>query len=271
MLAVLAVLTGCGTDGQRSTTYTLLGSDTTAVDTPDVPTPTDGPDVTDSPTTITSEPVISEPDTTTTTVITTAPTDARPLALDLLAWVTVQNEHRGGYVRDLFGYPTSFGGGCDTREMVLRRDSLTPAQVDPYGCKVVAGDWLSLYDGLHHDQPSELEIDHVIALKEAWDSGAWQWPSAALHAFANDLDDVRTLRAVSTATNRAKGDKDPSNWLPPDANDVCRYVADWVAIKVRWQMSMDQSEFGRVRNLLKGPCAGTRVDPIAPPPVGITP
>lgn len=268
------MLTACGTGSPQGAPDTLPAADTLQPD----PSPTDpspaetspaetalSTSVADAPT---SAPFASGPVTTT---VPAAPPDTRPLALDLLAWVSVQNEHRGGYERDLFGYPTGFGGGCDTREMVLRRDSLTPAQVDPYGCKVLAGDWLSLYDGLHYDQPSELEIDHVVALKEAWDSGAWQWPAAALHAFANDLADVRTLRAVSTATNRAKGDKDPSNWLPPDSNDVCRYVADWVAIKVRWQLSMDQSEYGRVRNVLKGPCAGARVEPIAPPPVRLTP
>lgn len=207
------------------------------------------------------------PSTTTaaTTSTTTAPTTpAEPgtvLALDLLALIVVENEYTEGYDRDLFGYPKSMGGGCNTRTEVLRRDSLTPAQVDPYGCTVVAGDWWSIYDGTLHTQPSELDIDHVVALKEAWDSGAWRWDRAVLIAFANDLSDPRTLRAVTSAVNRAKSDKDPSNWLPPDPNDVCRYVGEWVAIKIRWGLSMDQSEFGRVRNLLTGQCDGQRVAP----------
>lgn len=206
---------------------------------------------------VTSSPVTSAPEPPTTPV---APSDW-PLALDLLSRVVVANEHRGGYVRDAFGYPAALGNSCDTRAAVLRRDSLTPAQVDPYGCTVVAGDWLSPYDGLRFDLPSELEIDHVVALKEAWDSGAWQWTSAALVAFGNDLTDGRALRAVSTDTNRDKGDKDPSNWLPPDASDLCPFIGDWVAIKVRWQLTMDQSEFGRIRNLLRDQCAGWRVQP----------
>jgi hypothetical protein len=51
----------------------------------------------------------------------------------------------------------------------------SPAQVDPFGCAVVAGDWFSPYDGLTWFDPAELQIDHVVLLKEAWDSGAWNW------------------------------------------------------------------------------------------------
>ena len=197
----------------------------------------------------------------------TTSADPRPLAIDLLALVRVEREHRGGYDRELFGYPTSFGGGCDTRDEVLMRDSLSPVQMDPIGCTVVAGDWYSPYDDLMFETPQDIEIDHVVALKEAWDSGAWQWGPAALEAFANDVTDPRTLRAVSGDSNRDKSDKDPSNWLPLNAGDVCRFVGDWTAIKVRWGLSMDESEYGRVRNLLRGVCEGWRIEPIAPTPV----
>ncbi len=198
---------------------------------------------------------------------TAAPATGEPLAADVLAFVTVENEHRGGYVRDLFGYPADLDAdGCDTRAEVLQAESTAPAQVDPFGCTVVAGDWLSLYDGLTVTSPGELEIDHVVSLKEAWDSGAWRWSAAALVAYANDLSDRRGLRAVTVATNRAKSDKDPSNWLPPDPAAVCRFTGDWVAIKARWALSMDQSEYGRIRNLLAGPCVGWRIAPVEPPP-----
>ena len=253
-IAALAtvLITGCGAEGPRQAgpAPTTVGGTSPTSSVPN----SSGPD-----TSSTSEPTTRSEAATT---IPTTSSSGGPLALELLGLITVENEHADGYDRTLFAYPTTFGGGCDTREMVLKRDSLTPAQVDTFGCKVVAGDWLSLYDGLHFDQPSDVEIDHVVALKEAWDSGAWQWSASALKAYANDLVDVRTLRAVSMTTNRSKSDKDPSNWLPPDANDVCRYVSEWVAIKARWNLSMDESEFGRIRNLLLGQCADWRVDPI---------
>jgi hypothetical protein len=175
--------------------------------------------------------------------------------------VRVENEHRGGYVRDLFGYPADFGHGCDTRAKVLERDSTTRAVVKASGCTVLSGTWRSPYDGATVTTASALQIDHVVALKEAWDSGAWAWSPAKRHAFANDVADPRTLRAASIAVNQDKGDKDPSNWLPPDAADVCSFLADWVEIKVRWGLSMDTSEFGRIRNELRGPCTGARVPP----------
>jgi hypothetical protein len=194
------------------------------------------------------------------------PADGSVLALDLLGTVRVENEHRGGYVRDLFGYPADFGHGCDTRAKVLERDSTTTPAVKNPGCTVLRGTWRSPYDGVTATLASALQIDHVVALKEAWDSGAWAWSAAKRHAFANDVLDPRTLRAASIATNQDKGDKDPSNWLPPDSADLCSYVADWVEIKARWGLSMDSSEFGRVRNLLRGPCAGARVAAFTPVP-----
>lgn len=175
------------------------------------------------------------------------------LALDALALVPVAKEHGQGYRRDVFGYPADADGdGCDTRSEVLQRDSLTPAQVDPSGCLVIAGDWLSPYDGVTQSDPAELEIDHVVALKEAWDSGAWEWAPNRLTAYGNDLADARTLRAVTSSVNLSKGDKDPSNWLP--TVNVCGFLSDWIAIKVRWGLSMDQSEAGRIRNVITDQC-----------------
>ena len=143
-------------------------------------------------------------------------------ALDVLALIPVTNEHQDGYDRDRFGYPADRDGdGCDTRDEVLQRDSLTPAQVDPSGCQVIAGDWYSTYDGVTQTDPAEVQIDHVVALKEAHDSGAWAWGPDRLIAYGNDLDDPRSLRAVTGAVNNDKGDKDPSNWLPPDPAAVC--------------------------------------------------
>lgn len=198
------------------------------------------------------------------------PSDGAPLALDVLGFIAVRNEHRGGYVRDLFGYPTDVDhDGCNTRAEVLMRDSLVPVTHRAGRCTVATGRWVSRYDGVTGTSASEFAIDHVVALKEAWDSGAWAWSATTRFAYGNDLSDPRTLREVTVASNDAKGDKDPSNWLPSDPAGVCPYLADWVSIKVRWQLTMDPSEFGRIRNLLRGPCAGTRIAPWSPPPVPV--
>lgn len=216
--------------------------------------------------TTTSAPVIDM--TTTVAAVTAVPptpatVDPRPLAIEVLAMIPVMRENGDGYDRELFEHWITIGG-CSTRESVLIRDSLSPAQVDPFGCRVVAGDWRSPYDGAVWETPSDVDIDHVVALKEAWDSGAWAWTPQRRRAFANDLSDVRTLRAVTDEVNQSKGDKDPSNWMPPLQGSWCPYLTDWVAIKARWGLSMDESEAGRIRNLLERQCAGTRIDPWSP-------
>jgi hypothetical protein len=191
-------------------------------------------------------------------------------ALELLGEVVVENEHSGGYQRSLFPHWADLDGdGCNTRAEVLMDESSSNAQVDPYGCHVVEGDWLSLYDGREITDPADLQIDHVVALKEAWDSGAWEWSATARKLYANDLTDDRTLRAVSSSTNQSKSDKDPSNWLPPSPDALCTYLGDWVSIKVRWNLSMDQSEYGRIRNLLTDDCADLVLRVPDLPPVSV--
>jgi hypothetical protein len=151
------------------------------------------------------------------------------------------------------------GDSCDTREEVLIAESTSRAQVDAYGCKVIEGDWLSPYDNVAHTNPSALDIDHMIPLKEAWDSGAWAWSAMKRQLFANDLTDARSLIAVTAGQNRSKSDRDPSNWLPPQTQYRCTYLAEWVAIKSHWKLSMDQSEFGRIKNILTASCGSTTV------------
>jgi hypothetical protein len=270
-MVMVMVMAGC------SVAFTpTAGSDATVVETVAVPITTVLPETTAAvvttvsvaPTTVsptTVPPTTVPPSTVPTAPATTtapAPVDG-VLAADLLGYITVQNEHDGGYDRDLFGYPADpDGDSCDTRAEVLMSESQSLPQVSQPGCTVVEGDWYSLYDGTMYTTAGELEIDHVVALKEAWDSGAWNWDRATLVAYGNDLSDGRTLRAVSVATNRSKGDKDPSNWIPD--NGVCEFLVDWVAVKVRWGMTMDQSEFGRIKNLLNGQCVGSRTPSIVP-------
>jgi len=177
-------------------------------------------------------------------------------AKSVLASIKVENEYKSGYRRSLFVHWSDLdGNGCDTREEVLKRDSISKPQVDPYRCYVVAGDWYSKYDGKTLSDRSDVDIDHVVALKEAWDSGAWAWSMSQRQAFANDLTDRRTLIAVGDRVNVSKSDKDPSNWMPPLKSYWCTYLGDWISVKARWGLSMDQSEFGRIKNLLASDCS----------------
>jgi len=192
-------------------------------------------------------------------------------ARSVLATIKVENEYKTGYRRSLFIHWADLDGdGCDTREEVLKRDSISKPQVDPYRCYVVAGDWFSKYDGKTLSDRSDVDIDHVVALKEAWDSGAWSWSESQRKAYANDLTDSRSLIAVSDRVNMSKGDKDPSNWMPPLKSYWCTYLGDWISVKARWGLSMDQSEFGRIKNLLSSDCSSLTISGWSAAPVAVS-
>jgi hypothetical protein len=157
---------------------------------------------------------------------------------------------RTDYDRDLFPHWVDTDGDrCNTREEVLIAQSRTPAQVDPYGCKVLTGDWYSPYDNITTTDPTDLDIDHVVALAEAWDSGAAQWTTGRRRAFANDLDEPAALIAVTSTANRSKSDSDPTQWRPrPD--DWCRYATAWTTVKVKWDLSADHAEVDTLQEML---------------------
>ena len=170
-----------------------------------------------------------------------AATRVNGTALSLLAGLRILPEHPGGYARELFVlWGDADGDGCNTRDEVLIAESRIRARVLP-GC-VVEGSWRSAYDGVITRDPSTLDVDHVVPLREAWDSGAWTWTPARRQSYANDLGDWRSLRAVSASSNRSKGDRDPAEWLPPLASARCTYATDWVVIKVRWRLGVDARE-----------------------------
>ena len=191
-------------------------------------------------------------------------------AKSVLSSIRVENEYKTGYKRNLFIHWADLdGNGCDTREEVLKRDSISKPQVDPYRCYVVAGDWASPYDGKNLSDRGDVDIDHVVALKEAWDSGAWAWSESQRKAYANDMTDPRTLIAVTDRVNMSKSDKDPSNWMPPLRSYWCTYLGDWISVKARWGLSMDQSEFGRISNLLRSDCGSLTIASWNTAPAGV--
>lgn len=191
-----------------------------------------------------------------------AATNASTTALSVLAGIRIARETPAGYVRAKFRHwVDADGDGCNTREEVLVAESSSTAQVSWPGCKVIEGDWVSAYDGVAVTDPSNLDIDHFVPLKEAWDSGAGSWSSSKREQYANDLSDVRALVAVTASSNRSKGEKDPPQWMPTNQAVFCSYLSDWVAVKARWRMSMDESEYRFIEKRLKGQCAGQTIAP----------
>jgi hypothetical protein len=158
------------------------------------------------------------------------------------AGLPVATEVRTGYDRALFTHwIDADGDGCNTRYEVLIAEAVTAPTVGA-GCSLSGGRWYSYYDNAYWTAPADLDIDHFVPLAEAWDSGARSWTSAQRRSFANDLGDDRSLVAVTDNVNQAKGDRDPTNWLPPVTGVRCRYITEWVAVKLRWRLTVDTAE-----------------------------
>lgn len=171
--------------------------------------------------------------------------------LQQLDGIRVEEERRGGYVREEWPHWLGTDVKClNTRERVLIRDSAEPAKLSPDGCSVLSGVWHDPYTGETFTSPREVDIDHRVPLEEAYRSGGYDWPREKRAAYANDLTDPLTLITVSIAANRAKGSKGPEDWLPPREDYLCAYVADWIAVKSRWQLTMDERERVTVGNII---------------------
>lgn len=179
-------------------------------------------------------------------------------ALALLSLVTVAPERNAGYSRDLFDHWKDLDGdGCDTRREVLIRDSRTAtAPVGGRSCRVETGLWYSQYDGVWLTDPSGIDIDHLVPLAEAWASGAYLWDPARREVFAND---EQALVAVTSGSNRSKGARDPAEWMPTSEPGYCPYAAAWVAVKARYDLTMDRREYDFLADALDGACATTTV------------
>jgi hypothetical protein len=161
--------------------------------------------------------------------------------------LSMADDHDFGYSRSLFRHWIDTDkDGCNTRFEVLIAEAITKPRVGAK-CFLSGGKWKSPYDGKVFTNPTGLDIDHMVPLAEAWRSGAWAWSAAQRMAFANDLDAAETLVAVTASLNRAKGDKDVANWLPPKSQ--CKYLAHWISVKSRFDLTVDpiETEFLRTK------------------------
>ncbi|EDQ99674.1 uncharacterized protein LACBIDRAFT_256021 [Laccaria bicolor S238N-H82] len=151
------------------------------------------------------------------------------------------------YARSAFKTWDIISGNCDTRETVLIRDGTNV--VTNNACTATSGNWVSPYDGVPTTLASDLDIDHVVPLKEAWISGARDWTDAQREAFTNDLTRPQ-LVAVTDNLNQSKGDRDVAKWVPPLASFVCTYVRAWVQVKYYYSLTIDSAEKTALTNYL---------------------
>jgi hypothetical protein len=175
--------------------------------------------------------------------IPTAATARTQLAtLTVAAWT-----HTTTYDRDLFPHWATVSGACNTRETVLKRDG--SAVVVNSACTATAGSWFSPYDGATWSAASDVDIDHMVPLKNAWISGAWAWTTAKRQSFANDLTNPQLI-AVTDNVNQSKSDKSPDAWKPPVTSYHCTYARMWVKVKYAWSLTVTSAEKAAVTTML---------------------
>jgi Protein of unknown function (DUF1524)/Protein of unknown function (DUF3761) len=244
--AAVLLLSGCGpaADG-AATSLGNSGSSLSSADAAQTPAPTTTP-------TTTLSPVVAPVAPITPPKFTTAKPATAGTALAAVARLTVKGRApKTGYTRGQFGQAwfDTDRNGCDTRNDILRRDLKSKQMKN--ACKVLAGTLApDPYTGASirfvYGGTSEVDIDHLVALSDAWQKGAANWPAGKRLALAND---PLNLLAVDASTNRSKGDGDTATWLPPNKTYRCTYVARQVAVKGKyalWVTSAEREAMGRV-------------------------
>jgi hypothetical protein len=166
-----------------------------------------------------------------------------------LASLSVATESRTGYNRDLFPTWITISGTCNTREYILKRDG--SGVTTDSACVATGGSWYSVYDGATWTAASDVDIDHLVPLAEAWDSGASAWTTAQRQAFANDVTRPQLL-AVTDNVNQSKGDQDPATWMPSRTAYACTYVRAWVQVKYYYNLKVDSAEKSKLTSVLNG-------------------
>jgi hypothetical protein len=159
-----------------------------------------------------------------------------------------------GYERDNFGsaWADTDSNRCDTRDDILKRD-LKDVKFQDGDCEVASGvlnpDPYSGQDVTFTRGRSQVDVDHIVALSDAWQKGAQQWDASKRIALAND---PLNLRAVDAGTNRSKGDSDTATWLPPNKSYRCTYVAAQVAVKKKYGLWVTEAEKAAMKRVLSG-------------------
>ena len=211
---------------------------------PPTPTATGEAPTTPVPATATSTPVPTRAAPTPTLVITVAPIP----------------EDIPDYDRDDWKHWVDEDGDCqDARQEVLITESLVSVSFKTdRECRVETGRWYGAFTGVYTDDPGDLDIDHLVPLKNAHLSGGWRWDADMREEYANYLQEENHLIAVTKGANRSKGAKGPEEWGPPDLDYWCQYATDWTEVKARWGLTMTMRESEIVMDIL-----GTCEDPPA--------
>lgn len=160
----------------------------------------------------------------------------------------------------------AFGGGgdwldldddcIDTRHEVLIEERDGPVLMTDDGCAVVEGEWYDPFTDQTFTSPRDLQVDHVVALADAWYSGAWRWSAERREAFAND---PANLNAIDGEENQRKSAWGPADYAPANEDHRCAYLEQYARVKVKWGLAVTQRDFAALEEGLTACAAdGTR-------------
>ena len=134
---------------------------------------------------------------------------------------------------------------------------------------MATGRWFGPFTGQTFTQASDVDVDHMVPLKNAHDSGGWAWSAAKKRDYANDLANLQHLIAVDDATNQSKGARGPEAWRPPLQSYWCTYALDWIEIKNTWALTVTSAEWAALASML-ATCPGVGVT-LTPSGASVTP
>ena len=143
-------------------------------------------------------------------------------------------------------------GDCqNTRHEVLIDESISPVKFKSIDkCQVASGKWYDPFTGETLTDATKLDVDHMVPLKNAHDSGGWKWDHQKKSEYANYIKYPDHLIAVTASANRQKGAKSPDQWVPTNKDHWCNYAINWVEIKAKWNLTLTKSEFESLEKMI---------------------
>jgi hypothetical protein len=177
----------------------------------------------------------------------TEPPDEEPPMVERLAALLAEPDPaRTTYDRDAFLERSDLDHDCiNTRHEVLQEEA-TSYEMDESGCFVASGEWHDPFSDRRFTDPLDLQVDHVVALGDAWRSGAWSWTDSERQEFSND---PRNLNAIYGPENQAKSDSGPAKYWPSNRSWTCAYAAQYSSVKITWQLTITAADFAAVKVL----------------------
>lgn len=178
-----------------------------------------------------------------------------PLARDLLSRLAVKGRApKTGYTRAKFYQVWPEIDGCSLRQRIIKREFTDTAKHHSSDqCTVISGEFIEPYTGqkqTYQDKKSiskNIQIDHVVALSDAWQKGARELSSSERYALATD---PLNLLAADAKANQAKSDSDAASWLPPNKSFRCQYVARQISVKYKYHLWVTSAELNAIIKVL---------------------